>query len=78
MPIVPSDDIFVTPRIFFRGFNEPGLSRTDSAAVLFECLHGLRLGEKRLSVAAATGSAKRQRRFASDERAEHKRGAGRP
>ena len=78
MPIVPSDDIFVTTRIFFRGFNELGLSRTDSAAVLFECLYDLRLGEERLSVAAATGSAKRQWRFASDERAEHKRGTGGP
>jgi hypothetical protein len=44
--------------------------------VLLERLHDIRVGEERLAAASAVESAKRQWRFASEERAEHERGAG--
>jgi uncharacterized protein (DUF486 family) len=52
------------------------LCRADSAFVLLQHFHDICLGEERSPIASAMGDAKRQWRFASDERAEFKRGAG--
>jgi hypothetical protein len=66
---------FLNPAFPMR-FDDHVVYRPDTAFVLLQRLYDVCVGEARLRVATATRIAKRQWRFASDERAEHKRGAG--